>query len=719
MTHHLSRRTFLQRSGWTAAGITLAASVSGCSLIPALPTRSMPIESDALTWLQLKPDGHFLFCSPRQEMGQGISSTLKYVLADELGIKRGQIDVIGPDTSIIAPAKSTVGSESIQDFLIPVTDIGRAMRTTLFARAADRLGTEPMNLSFDGEIFASDGIRLSLTDLASGAEILLDPADTPDIALPDRSEQARSGKKGGPTDRITDIVTGAPLFAGDVHVPGLLHGAFVRAPQLGATLKDINFNSAAGDGVLATHFDGSRAGIVAQTTSALAIALDNIEAVWDITEPATQESIDASLQLVERTNQLEHNVVQTDKAPTGPFDVDLTISVPFAAHAAIEPRAAIARWNKQDGPPLEIWTGTQDAFFVRTYLAKHFDLREEEVVVYSQRIGGGFGGKAIINIELEAAILAKAAGQPVKVHWTRPDEFQVGYHRPPSLHHVRSSVDDSGALTDWSHGFKSGHVIFTSAGMPPWMQTLTSFVSDPGTARGATLPYSATRTEVAFSDIRLPVTTGPWRGLGAAPNNFAIETAIDQLASKAGLDPLTFRLRNLPAEHNRLATCLTKVAERAHWQGPAVTSRSARGIACGIYKEVSYVAIIADIKIDPETGLYQVTRMTCAHDCGQVINPDQVHAQIEGNIMWGLGMVKSEELTVEGGRLSADYLGEYEIPTMADAPEITIDLIEHENPPPVGAGETAIIASGAAIANAIAAFTGKPVTDLPIRSVLS
>jgi isoquinoline 1-oxidoreductase beta subunit len=176
---------------------------------------------------------------------------------------------------------------------------------------------------------------------------------------------------------------------------------------------------------------------------------------------------------------------------------------------------------------------------------------------------------------------------------------------------------------------------------------------------------------------------------------------------------------NLPTEHERLSVCLTKVAERANWQGPRVTDRSARGIACGIYKEVSYVAIIADIDVDPETGLFQVAHLTCAHDCGEVINPDQVRAQIEGNLMWGIGMVKSEKLSVENGRLSADYLGEYEIPTMAAAPAITIDLIEHDNTPPVGAGETAIVASGAAIANAIAAFTGKPVTSLPIQTVHS
>jgi isoquinoline 1-oxidoreductase subunit beta len=720
MAPHPSRRSFLQRAGWTAAGITIAASTSGCSLIPALPTRTAPTDSDAFTWLQLKPDGRFLFCSPRQEMGQGVSSTLRLVLADEIGTSPTLIDVIAPDTSIIAPAKSTVGSESIKDFLIPVREIGKTMRAALHVRAAEKLGTEPLNLSFDGKEFAVGGAQISLTELANGAQVLLDPADAPGSALPIRPDKPRVENKSVPTDRIADIVTGAPLFAGDIRVPGMVHGAFVRAPQLGATLKEIDFYSAShGDGLLATYFDDGRAGIVARTPSALAEALEKVEPTWSIAEPVVQENISASLLLTTNTSELEHSILQTDTAPIGPFDIDLNIAIPFAAHAAIEPRAAVARWNDSSDPQLEIWTGTQDAFFVRTFLAKHFGLREEEVVVYSQRIGGGFGGKAIINIELEAAILAKAAQRPVKVHWTRPDEFQEGYHRPPSRHRLRANVDEKGVLTDWNHGFKSGHVIFTSAGMPPWMQSLTSFVSDPGTARGAHLPYRATRAKVAFSDVRMPVKTGPWRGLGAAPNNFAIETAIDQLASKAAIDPLAFRLMNLPTEHERLSVCLTKVAERANWHGPRVTDRSARGIACGIYKEVSYVAIIADIDVDPETGLFQVSHLTCAHDCGEVINPDQVRAQIEGNLMWGIGMVKSEKLSVENGRLSADYLGEYEIPTMADAPAITIDLIEHDNTPPVGAGETAIVASGAAIANAIAAFTGKPVTNLPIQTVHS
>ena len=716
MAHDLSRRTFLTRSGWTAAGITIAATVSGCSLVPALPSRNELTETDAFTWLQLKPDGRFLFCSPRQEIGQGISSTLNLVIARELGVALEQVEVIAPDTSIIAQAKSTVGSESIKDFLAPVTEISHIMSGTLRARAALNFGTKPADVTFTGKEFVSgNGSRLSLSELAAGAPILLDPSEAPTATKPLQPKPPSHLPSSVPTDRIADIVTGAPLFAGDIQLPGLVHGAFMRAPQLGATLSTASFDAIPQDQVLARYFDGERAGLVALTQTTLVEALDLVEATWEIKEPTSQEAINTSLALVEPVGELEHIVLETAGKPNEQADIDVSISIPFAAHAAIEPRAAVARWSESSGPTLEIWTGTQDAFYVRSHIAKHFGLSEEEVVVYSQRVGGGFGGRTLCTVELEAALLAKEVGRPVKVQWSRPDEFQEGFHRPPSKHRIKASTNEDGALTDWSHGFKSGHVIFTSAAMPPWMQAVTSFASDPGTARGAKMPYAANRAEVAFSDVRMPVNTGPWRGLGAAPNNFAIETAIDQMASNKGLDPLAFRLVNLPPEHKRLSTCLEKVAKNADWQGRSTTDRSARGIACGIYKGETYVAVIADVDIDRETGTFQVTRLTCTHDCGRVINADQVRAQIEGNLIWGLGMAKSEELSVEQGRLSADYLGDYQIPTIANAPIISIELIEPENTAPVGAGEAAIVASGAAIANAVAAFSGHPITELPIR----
>eukprot|EP00439_Symbiodinium_sp_Y106_P087684 s1_g220.t1 len=713
MAQQVSRRTFLARSGWTAAGITVAATISGCSLIPALPSRSAPGETDPFTWLQLKPNGRFLFCSPRQEIGQGISTTLKMVVGTELGVEPNQIEVIAPDTSIIAPAKSTVGSESIKDFLGPVTDICKAMRATLFVHAARKLGKEPLTLDFDGAQFSTtEGKNLSLKELAAGAPVIVDPAETTYVATPPPTTTSR---KSISLDRITDIVTGAPLFAGDVRLRNMAYGAFVRPPSLGASLQAANFAGVPADGVLATYVDGDRAGLVAEKQSTLLSALDKVQATWDSGDLATQDAIETSLILSEPVAALEHTVLETSDKPADSGDIDVSVSIPFAAHAAIEPRAAVARWNDGQGPALEIWTGTQDAFYVRAYLAKHFGLAEESVVVYSQRVGGGFGGRTICTVELEAALLAKEAGRPVKVHWTRPDEFQEGFHRPPSKHQITASANDEGKLTDWRHGFKSGHVIFTSAAMPTWMQALTSFAGDPGTARGAHLPYAAERTEVAFSDVRMPVKTGPWRGLGAAPNNFAIETAIDQLASAKDEDPLAFRLANLPPEHKRLSACLEKAAQTAAWQGRSVTARSARGIACGIYKEVSYAAVVADVEFDEERRSFRVTRLACAHDCGRVINQDQVRAQIEGNLIWGLGMVQSEELTVADGRLNADYLGTYQIPTMADTPSISIDLIDDPNAQPVGAGETAIVAAGAAIANAVAAFTGSPVTRLPIQ----
>lgn len=715
-TPDYSRRQFLKNTGWTFAGITVVASLPGCGLIPALPSRDMPTGEDSLSWLQLQPDGQFYFCSPRQEMGQGILASLKLILADELGVEPHQITTIGPDTGKITPVKSTVGSESIKDFAHPVARLGATMIKTLKQHAAPILQTDDRTLEFDGHLFHFGARTVSLSELAATSPLLMDR----NTALVEETHfltgTPRHVGKPSATENIRSIVTGEPLYAGDIRLPDMAYGAMLRPPTLNAKLKSVDMAPLPAGAVLASWQENGQAGLVAATPALLFQALELVETSWVTSDIATQVEIDQALSLrgIE-TGDLEHSILDGVIPQQTAWDIDHTISIPFAAHASIEPRVAVARWNSKGTPRLEVWTGTQDAFFVRATLAQEFGLPEDDVAVYSQRIGGAFGGKTLCTVEREAAVLAKSADRPVKVHWTRPDEFQMAHHRPPSMHRVRASLNPDGTIESWDHGFKSGHVIFTSAAMPQWMQSLTSFAPDPGAARGATPPYKGSHMQVAFSDMRLPVLTGPWRGLGAAPNCFAIETSIDLLAKKAGKDPIAFRTANLKGSHPRLAHCLTEVARLSNWAGSSKSATRYRGAACGIYKEVTYVAVVADIDIDPETQSFQVAKLYCAHDCGTIINPDQVRAQIEGNLVWGIGMATQESFHLQDSRISADYLGDYEIPTIGDVPDIAIKLVTPEGAAPAGAGEAAITAAAAAISNAFFAATGQPVTKLPIE----
>ncbi len=669
----LSRRRLFSLAARAAAGITVLGAAPACAAfnpLPALPTRGMPEPEQRIAWLRLQADGRVRLLLPRQEMGQGVSIALRQIVAEELGVALEQVDAVLPSTDEIAPVRSTVGSDSLKDFVEPV------------ARAAALL-REHLARGGSAGVLADNGQPVELRSLKPG-----------------RMRQIVGQAQ--PTQEIAAIVTGAPLYAGDMRLPGMLHGLVL--PDGVALPADIT-------GLRVVALPGRRQGLVAEQPAALQAAALTLD--WPARAAAMPlPDIDALLQ----AGSLEHRLRSDKLAAAAPWSLDRRYDIPFAAHAAIEPRAAVARWHETGPMRLEVWTGSQDVYFVRASLARAFGLDAEAVTVRSCRMGGGFGGRTIVRQELEAALLSQAVAVPVKVQWSRAAEFQQGFHRPPSSHRIRARLGSDGRINDWWHAFGSGHVIFTSAAMPRWMQAVTSLVKDPGVARGALPPYAAGRMRVEFSDIRLPVDTGPWRGLGAGPNGYAIESAIDELAVLAGRDPLAFRLEQLEPQHHRLAACLRRVAELAQWQPQAKYQPGfGRGVACGIYKESSFAAVIADVAVNAQ-GEAQPLGLYCAQDSGLIVNPDQVRAQIEGNLLWGLGMVLHEALPLDGARVAALSFADYPLPRITDMPPVRIALIEPEGAAPSGAGETAMVAA-AAIGNAIAAATGKRITALPYRPV--
>uniref|UniRef100_UPI0022EAA7AC molybdopterin cofactor-binding domain-containing protein n=1 Tax=Falsiroseomonas oryzae TaxID=2766473 RepID=UPI0022EAA7AC len=447
------------------------------------------------------------------------------------------------------------------------------------------------------------------------------------------------------------------------------------------------------------------AGVLAERPGALARAIAAAEARWeggsDWNAADLARATDVDARLAARGGaSLPHRLLDAPIERNGPSDLDLRLDVPMAAHAQIEPRAATARWSA-DRRRLEVWTGTQDAFFVRAVLACRLGLRKADVVVRSCRLGGAFGGRTVPNVELEAARLARAvAPRPVLVQWTREDEFREAFHRPPSSHRIRARLGPDGRVASWWHAFVSGHVIFTAAVLPEWLQRAANAVTgDTGIARGARPPYAAGRARVEFDAVPLPVPTGPWRGLGAAPNAFAVESAMDELALRAGRDPLAFRLDHLDAEP-RLAACLRRAADMASW-GRALPPGRSLGIGCAPYKEAAWAAVVAEVEADGRGGI-AVHGLWCAQDSGRVLDADRVRAQIEGNLVWAIGSALTEELTLEAGAVAAAGFADYRLPTLADVPrQLEVALVE----PPAGAGfggagETALGPAVAAIANA-------------------
>ncbi|WP_419906749.1 xanthine dehydrogenase family protein molybdopterin-binding subunit [Hoeflea sp.] len=681
----MKRRSFLIGAGGGLFALIGTGAIV-YSQVPVIPKRPEPDVDSAAGWIAHR-NGRFTLRLPRAEIGQNITTGLKQIACTELGAGWDMVDIAFHDTKM-AGVKATVGSESVMLFAAPLAQACAALRDALEeGRQTGEVSVTPRPVS-------------ELRALKKGGYI----GASPEIA------QGR------------DIVTGKPLYAGDVARSGLLFGRVLRAPvsaELHSRPRSWNADAAETlSGFVAIVEDCGPAigkaqglGIVAERPG----ALDAIEAAlavdWEVA--GTLENADIPSAIDIDTNlargALPH-VVQEGSAQDAAWDVDIRMDLPLAAHSPIEPRAAVAEWL---GETLKVWAGTQDAFYVRDVLSDAFGIKD--VTVQSMRVGGAFGGRVIATVELEATALARAVGAPVKVQWTRAQEFARGYHRPPVSQRVKARLA-GGTITDWDHELVSSHIFFTSAAVPRWMQRATdTLIGDDGVARGLVVPYVFGNARAAYDVKRLPVHTAAWRGLGAGPNILAIECAVDEAARKADIDPLTFRLNHI--RDPLLAGVLQRVGEIADWRRPTQPEegvRKGRGVACGIYKGTSYAAVIADVRIE-EDGETTVEKIWCAHDCGLVVNPDQVRAQCEGNLVWSIGMILADELPLDKGFVTAESFADAPIPINREVPDMSIELVESPRSPQ-GAGETVIVAGPGAIANAIRAATGVRLQRLPLRT---
>jgi isoquinoline 1-oxidoreductase subunit beta len=683
----IDRRNFLAASG--ALTVTF---LTGCAL-PVIPKRPAPKVDDALSWVSFA-NGRYTLFIPRVEMGQNILTALKQVACEELAIAWNQLDAKLPSTTQISRVRATVGSESVKDFFVPLAQACATLRDAI------------KNGNVSGIISAEPRPIQSLKSFLKGGLF---------VGLSPELEQAKA------------MVTGQPLYCADIRRPGQVFGTVLRAP-VAPELKSIiiSFNESAAKLVpgfiqlvrspLLSLANSEGIGLVARTPNALALIETALAVQWEIEGGFEQSDIDTAIDIDRRlsTQQSLSNKIHRDAIEQkGNWDIDLRIDIPLAAHAAIEPRAAVAEFSN-DGK-LQVWVGTQDVFYQRDVISRRMGIDENLITVHGQRVGGAFGGKTICTVELEACVLARDAKLPVKVQWRRAQELQFGFHRPPSSHRIRARIKN-GQLDEWWHAFASSHILFTNAIVPPWLQKLTNIIGDDGVARGATLNYNARAKRCEFDLVRLPVFTGPWRGLGAGPNGLAIESAIDACAKFANIDPIKFRLDSIVEP--RLARVLERVAQISNWQQSEQqpqdkTSRRGMGVACGTYKAMSYAAVVAQVDVDISTGQSKVLRLWCVHDCGLVINPDQVKAQCEGNLVWGIGMVFIDNLPVSQSKVTATTFADAPIALISDVPNMEISLID-EGEAPSGAGETAIVAAAAAIANAIHQATGVRIKQFPV-----
>ena len=718
----LTRRRFLINTGWTAVGIT---ALSACSsIMPVLPTQNEPELGDGYAWVQLLPGGQARFFAPRMEMGQGASIGLTQVVAEEMNLAASSVACIAPATSQVPAFKMTAGSEGIDEFFGPVSHAAANLREHL-----RRLAALKFNINSAGIADETGGFRVKGGKFVSYGELA--PVDGKIISVsenegedqPRRYALERRGRHKSigstePDPNLAHMVTGKAQFSRDASLPGMAFGGSLMPPVSGAELKNADA-AAAGSmpGVIKVVIEPSHnlAGIVAKTPHQMRAALGAIKPEWHLPENITDNPGDRIRDFWSQIpRDFEHDLIsdgdvddlsETSITGSGQFETS------FQSHAAMEPRAGLA-WVRDE--KVEVWCGTQAPFFIQRRIAQILGRDEDDVILHPMRMGGGFGGRVLCQPAETAALLSRAAKRPVKVQWTREDEFRGNYFQPPYFHKIDAAVFEDGSISRWRHDFASAPIFFGIDAIPKIARPILDRLADEGTARGATPPYRAANKLVRYSDIRLPVSTGAWRGLGAAPNSFAIESIMDQLARNAGIDPIQFRIKNLETQHIRLAQVMRKAGDMAGW-GRRMPTGSGLGMAAAVYKEKTYVAVVAEVTINHSGKTIEVPRVWCAQDCGLIVNPGFVEQQIIGNVVWGVGLALTEEVLFSGGAAETDNFDGYEIVRQENAPYVKTALIEPEGAPPVGAGEPAIAPTPAAIANAIFAASAKRVRKLPVR----
>ncbi|MBT7666981.1 MAG: xanthine dehydrogenase family protein molybdopterin-binding subunit [Rhodospirillaceae bacterium] len=687
-----------------------------------MATTTNPENEDGLAWLQVLVDGRVRFFCPRMEMGQGAPIGLSQIVAEELNLDQAQIECVTPATNQSPPFKMTVGSESIAVFSEPVSLAAATLREYLRERAAATSGLPVGQLKDAPGGFEAAGRHFfGYGDLISEEAIVLHADDYSSV-----EQYFNAGKnpynavgKRWPSPDIENIVTGKVVYSRDVSLPGMLFGDVVRPPRFGATLIDakVKAETALSNGqVLVIDVVNNLVGVVSDNPFMLADALEKIEPVWAL--PKDAPGLDKlDIARYRGNGDFEHTLIDNGNealvGDAGVQSITANYTTSYMAHAAMEPGAAVASVRKSG---VEIWCGCQDPYFIRGRVAALLQRDEGDVIIHPLRMGGGFGGRVLSQPAEEAALLSAHVGRPVRVQWNREAEFQHNYFQPKFSHAIDSGLDETGKIAYWHHDFVSSPIIF---GLVPkgLASILDTFVADKGTARGAKPPYAIEHQRLRYSDIRTDTPTGAWRGLGAAPNTFAIESIMDELAFAAGKDPLAFRLAHLVGDGQHIAQLsgvLRQVGDLSGW-GRSVAKDRGLGIACATYKDQTHVAVVADVAIDHSERQVNVVKLWCAQNSGLVINPDQVENQVLGNLVWGCGMALKEKLTVSDGIVNERNFDTYEILRHEEAPEVDIKLVDTMQAKPLAVGEAAFAPTVAAIANAAFAASGKRPRSLPFN----
>jgi isoquinoline 1-oxidoreductase beta subunit len=711
-----ARRRFIAETAGLVFTLTLVP-------VPRLIAKADDTRFPPNAWITIAPDNAITIVSPAAEMGNGSFTTLAVIIAEELDADWSRVKVVlSPMDAKTFGNPSNDGalayfsSATVSGYYKPLRIVGAQMRRVLLEAAAKKWGVARSSLQTEPSmiIHRPTGKRMTYGEAATLAGL---PNAFPEIAENELKPTKRFRLIGTAVPRVEVPlkVTGAAVYAIDAQVPGMVYGAVLQSPYEGGSptaVDDVKARALSGITHVVKLPEG--VGVVGTSVEATQAAKELLRVTWGDAPGATFDS---------ERGLGEFAGVARDKSQRGvdwfaKGDVETAIkSAPrtiigdfqtrYLYHAQMEPMSATAR-VASDGKSAEIWTATQSPSYEISAAAGILGTTEDRITLHQHWIGGSYGRRNFPDVVLDAVRLSKTVGKPVKVIWSREDDIRAGKFRPMTAHHIEAGLDSSGAIVAWHHRVIGdsvwaklvGEKAFDAMGRQDKILMKGSVLEHYG------IPHRRAEFVRQVSGTRV----ASWRGVGVGHNVFASESLVDDIAHSLGKDPLEFRLTMTRKASPRATRCLERVAELAHWGAKRTTT--ALGISLA-EKDDTLMAGIAEIALDRGSGIIKIVNVWVVMDCGFSVQPKHVVAEVEGSIIFGLGHVLREEITIKGGHVQQSNFTDYEPLRMEETPDIKVEVTPSDNPP-IGGGEGAVPITAASVGNAFFALTGVRVRDLPM-----
>jgi CO/xanthine dehydrogenase Mo-binding subunit len=682
--------------------------------------------SQVASFLEVTPEGDLLVYSGKVELGTGIGTAIVQIVAAELNLPLERVRIVMADTSRTPDQGTTAGSKTLQVAGPVFRHAAILAREELLERAASRLEVASADLELiDGVVRPVDGslVEIPLADLATGPFTGTIPTEPWPTYRPTRDPVGLSPSR---LDLLPKL-TGGEAYVHDLRLDGMLHGRVIRpfVRTMSGTGRILSVDDTAARAIpgVTVVRNGDFLGVVAECEIDAVRAAEAIHVTWEPTSPLlSRADLHGDMRAQPSTITYPKDTGDLDAATHAANQtLTATFTYPMQAHASLGPSCAVADVQPDRAT---IYTSSQGIYALRQALAPVLNMNEDRIRLIYREGAGCYGHNGADDVTADAALLSQAVGKPVRLQWMRRDEFAWEPKGPAMLIDMAATLDPQGAITSWHHstytpthstrpGGQPGNLLAGQQIDPPVVPVTHRNV---GGDRNAPTTYTFPSERVTMHWLPdSPLRPSAVRSLGGLHNTTANEMFLDQIATTTGVDPVELRLRYL--DDSRAVDVVTAAASRARWGTPILSPDgllSGRGFAYARYEtQYTYVAMVADVTVNPGTGEVRVTHVTVAHDCGQIINPDGVRNQIEGNIIQGISRSLKEEVTWNDHEVTSLTWETYNILTFPEIPEIDIILIDRPGTPPWGAGEPAICPVTAAIGNAIHNATGIHLHHIP------